>query len=88
MSYHYTALTKLQKLRQDLRDQLCPMHHAVIDPSQLFDLIRDWSLRIHKDTVTVHNGLINHLDRTDLDNLIILGSDACGLQIKHYKRRT
>ena len=84
MCHHDTALTKLQKLRQNHID-LRRVHDILIpDTCQLLNFKRNGHIRIHKGGKTIHDLTAGHLYRTDLNDPVIHGGESCGLDIEHH----
>ena len=84
MCHHDTALTKLQKLRQDHID-LRIIHNILIpDTCQLLNFKRNGYIRIDESGKTIHDLTAGHLDRTDLDDPVIHRRESCGLDIEHH----
>ena len=84
MCHHDTALTKLQKLRQNHID-LRRVHDILItDTGQLLDFKRNRYIRIDESGKTIHDLTAGHLDRTDLNDPVIHGGESCGLDIEHH----
>ena len=84
MCHHDTALTKLQKLRQDHID-LRIIHNILIpDTGQFLDFKRNGYIRIDESGKTIHDLTAGHFDRTDLDDPVIHRRESCGLDIEHH----
>ena len=79
-----TALTELQEIRQNFFDGRCADDHLITDTGQFFDLKGNWLLRIDKSTEPVRDLSIFHLDRTDLNDLIVDRGKSGGLKVKYY----
>ena len=84
MCHHDTALTELQKLRQDHID-LRRVHDILVpDTGQLLDFKRNGHIRIDKGGEPIHDLAAGHLHRTDLDDPVIHRGESRGLDIKYH----
>ena len=84
--HHDGSLAELQKPGQNLLNRGLSHDHLVIDAGQLLDFKRNRRLRIHKNAEFIRDLAFFHTDGSDLDNPVILRTEACGLNIKDHVR--
>ena len=85
MGHQAAALTEFKKLRQDHVNLRCRKHHVVVDARQLLNLKGNRYIGVDKGTEFVSNDPLLHLDRTDLNDLVLFRTETGGLNIKDHK---
>ena len=75
--------TPVEEVRQNLLNRICVHDHAVVDARELGDAERNRHARVHENIHAIDDLVVPELHRTDLDDVVGLGTEAGGLDIEN-----